>query len=90
MSRRLSARYLGLWHGGCSYSLPDPLRDGEAFDSIAHAGRTLQSREDNDDGRTPASEGGSIELYAGGEYHENGPDYVITLGPRGGVRVERG
>lgn len=85
---RPAAKYFGLWHGGSSYAAPDPLRDGECFDSIAHAGRTLQSREDNDDGRTPCSEGGSIELYAGGEYHDNGPDLILTIGPRGGVRRE--
>lgn len=79
-------KYFGLWYGGSNYASPDPLRDGEAFDSIAHAGRTLQSREDNDDRRTPCVNASEIHLYVGGEYHDNGPDVVLTIGPRGGVR----
>lgn len=82
----MTTKYFGLWYGGSNYAAPDPACDGELFDSIRHAGRVLQARDDNDQGDTPCSERGEIHLYRGGEYHENGPDVVLTLGPRGGVR----
>lgn len=81
------ARYLGLWYGGCNYSAPDPERDGEYFPSIKSAGETLQARADGDP-YYPCVDDAATEmhLYRGGEYHENGPDVVLTLGRRGGVR----
>jgi hypothetical protein len=83
------AKYLGLWYGGSSYAAPnghDP-RDCEYFASLKEAGRTLQRRADNDDRYTPCVDDTSeMHLYRGGEYHENGPDMVLTIGPRGGVR----
>lgn len=83
------ARYIGLWYGGCNYATPDPQRDGEPFDSVQDAARTLQARIDNDNGRTPCVEGDTeLHLYRG-EYTENGPDRLLTVGPRGGIRVER-
>ncbi len=80
--------YFALWYGGSSYGAPDPARDGETFNSIRQAGRILQAREDGDPYR-PCVEGSEMHLYAGGVYHENGPDVVPTLGPRGGVRRDQ-
>lgn len=83
-------RYLGLWYGGSSYSAPDPesARDREYFTSIRDAGRVLQARADNVQGRTPCVDEESCEmhLYKGGEYHENGPDVILTIGRRGGIK----
>lgn len=85
-----NARYLGLWYGGSSYAAPDghDSQDHEFYTSIADAGRTLQARADNDGGDTPCVDDDRCEmhLYRGGEYHENGPDVVLSIGPRGGVR----
>lgn len=89
----MKGKYAALWYGGCNYASPDPERDLEYFDSLRDAGHTLQAREDNSDGRTPCAgegDGSEMHLYSGGEYHENGPDYILTIGPRGGVRQERG
>ena len=80
-------KYIGLWYGGSNYAAPDPERDAEGFASIRAAARTLQAREDHDPYR-PCVENSEIHLYRG-EYSEGGPDYVLTLGPRGGVCVER-
>jgi hypothetical protein len=81
-------KYLGLWYGGSSYALPDPDRDGEIFTSVKQAGARLQSLIDNDDRRTPCvdAETAEMHLYAGGAYHEDGPDRVLTIGPKGGIR----
>lgn len=27
-----------------------------------------------------------MHLYKGGEYHENGPDVILTIGRRGGIK----
>lgn len=80
-------RYVGVWYGGSNYAAPDPDRDLEPFDSIRQAGRVLQARDGNDDGTTPCSERGEIHLYRRA-YHDQGPDVVLTLGPRGGIRRE--
>ncbi len=84
------SKYLALWYGGSNYAAPDPDRsaDREYYGSIAHAGEVLKRRADNADGDTPcADEGGpEMHLYRGGLYDENGPDVILQLGPRGGVR----
>jgi len=82
------SKYLGLWFGGSSYATPDPEQDGERFDSIRAAGARLQALIDNDDRRTPCVEADQAEmhLYAGGAYHEDGPDLILSIGTRGGVR----
>jgi hypothetical protein len=85
-------RYFGLWHGGVNYAAPDD-SDLIRFDSLREAGRFLQDREDNRDGRTPCVESSELHLYASRRRAEvcteNGPDRVITMGPRGGVRIGR-
>ena len=83
-------RYAALWYGGSSYANPDPERDLEYFDSLASAARVLQARDDNDGHYTPCVEASEMHLYKGGDYHENGPDLILRIGPRGGVQQERG
>lgn len=79
-------RYVGLWYGGSNYANPDPVRDLETFASIRAAGNTLQARADNDPYYPCVGDDATeLHLYRG-EYSENGPDVVLTLGPRGGVR----
>lgn len=83
----MADRYFGLWYGGANYAAPDPARDAEYFGSIAEAGRVLQARADHDPYYPCVDEATTeLHLYRGGEYHENGPDVVLTLGRRGGVR----
>lgn len=38
-----TARYVGMWHGGASYSAPDT-EDAELFDSIAQAADAMRDR----------------------------------------------
>jgi hypothetical protein len=80
-----------LWYGGSNYANPDPSnpRDWEAFDSLAQARRTFESRE-NSDPYYPCVEGDEMHVYFAEEYHENGPDVILSRGPRGGIRQERG
>ena len=78
---------VGLFYGGVNYTSPDPDRDLESFDSVSQAKRVFESRADYDP-VFPCVESPELHIYWGTEYHENGPDLVITLGPRGGVRVD--
>lgn len=86
-------RYYGLWYGGSNYSAPDPDRDLVRFDSLREAGRYLQDREDNSDGRTPCVQDYELHLYASRRRAEvctdNGPDRVLSFGPRGGVQCQK-
>jgi hypothetical protein len=83
-------RCVALWYGGTSYAAPDPDRDLEHYRSIAAARDVFQCRYDGDGGRTPlVSDESAMHIYIGTDYHENGPDLVLTFGPRGGVRVDR-
>ena len=82
------------WHGGSNYACfdtHDP-KDAEEFDSLSAAKRSFESRADFDP-YYPCVESpeawifnGSAESNLGAEY----PDYVLTLGPRGGVQCSRG
>jgi hypothetical protein len=80
-------RIKALWYGGSNYSNPDPERDLESFDSIAYAKLAFESRAGFDP-YYPCVEGSEMHLYFG-EYSENGPDRILTLGPRGAVRMTR-
>jgi len=86
-------RYLGLWYGGSNYAAPDGhnTRDHEFYSSIRAAGEVLQARADQHP-RFPCVDDDTCEmhLYRGGQYHEDGPDVVLTLGTRGGVRRSNG
>ena len=80
----------GLWYGGSSYANPDPERDLEVFASLAEAGRVTRARSDNYDGRTPCVDDDLCAMHVYfGEYTEDGPDRVISIGPRGGLTIVR-
>lgn len=85
----MKARYLALWYGGSNYAAPDGHNPThcEYYNSIKSAGKVLQSRSDFDPYYPCVDETTcEMHLYRGGEYHENGPDVVLTLGKRGGIR----
>lgn len=84
------AKVAALWYGGSSYADPDPDRDLERFDSLQDAKRAFEARADFDP-YYPCVDEETCEMhvYLGGEYHEDGPDRVLRIGKRGGVRVER-
>ena len=78
------------FHGGISYASPDwnDPRDGEQFASLAAAKRAFAYRAGNHDAYYPCVESPEAYLFigaAGGDC----PDYVLTLGPRGGVSCAR-
>ena len=80
------------WYGGSSYSFGSPKEDAEEFDSIKAAKRTFEARADFDPYCPCVDENTEAHLYfvdpstvSGDPY----PDAILTLGPRGGVRMER-
>lgn len=84
----------GMWYGGSSYACPNTFsrEDVEEFSSMKAAGEILQSRADNDDRRTPCvGEESEMQIFFEDPYmnHDPYPDRIITIGPRGGVRVRR-
>ena len=84
-------RVRALWYGGSNYATPDPWsRDLESFGSLAEARRSFADRADRDP-YYPCVDRESTEMhvYFGSEYHENGPDRILSIGPRGGVRSVR-
>ena len=83
-------RVTALWYGGFNYAAPDPDRDAERFDSLQDAARTFAARADFDP-YYPCVDEDSTEMhvYIGEGTHEDGPDRIIRLGKRGGVRIER-
>lgn len=77
------AKVAALWYGGSNYAAPDPGRDLEQFTSIADAKRAFASRADFDPFYPCVDEDAcEMHLYLGGEYHDNGPDRVLTIGGR--------
>ena len=81
---------VGLWYGGSNYSAPDPSRDLETFASLQDAKDTFWRRADFDP-HYPCvdEETAELHVYFGAEYNEDGPDRIVRMGPRGGVRAER-
>ena len=82
----------GLWDGGHSYRVSE-FGDAEPFDSIQHAVRVFRARLDGCDYAYPAVDASStMRLFLGGHpdtYRDPYPDRVLTVGPRGGVNIER-
>lgn len=78
------------WFGSSGYAAPEQ-EDIEYFDSIQEAKDTFWSRYRNSDLRTPCVEDNCEMWLAKGivDNMENGPDYVLTIGPRKGIRLER-
>jgi hypothetical protein len=75
-----------LWHGGCNYSAPT-VDDLEIFDSLSDAMRAFRARADFDP-YYPCIENPEAWLFFAQPENDLYPDRVLTLGPRGGVRVE--
>ena len=83
-------RCVALWYGGSSYAHPDPDRDLEHFDTLRAAADAFWRRADFDPYYPCVDEDtAEMHVYFGREYHDNGPDRIVRLGPRGGVRIER-
>jgi len=75
-----------LWYGGPNYALSTQ-DDIETFDSIKRAKEVFFDRQDWDHYR-PCVQDSEMHLYFH-KFTENGPDRILTMGPRGGVRMER-
>ena len=91
---RCAMKIKALWYGGSSYSCPNPeldAKDIESYDSIKDALDMFWRRYNNMvSPATPCvDESTEMHLYLGNEYTPNGPDRIISIGPRGGIRVER-
>lgn len=80
-------RVQALWYGGENYSAPNPAHDLEDFATLAAAKDAFASYADHDPYR-PCVEDSEMHVYFGA-YSENGPDRVLTLGRRGGVKVSK-
>lgn len=78
-----------LWYGGANYAPPNPERDLEEFDSLKAAKQAFLNRADFDP-YYPCVDRELTEMHIYfDEYSEDGPDLVLFLGPKGGIRVER-
>lgn len=74
------------WYGGDNYAAPCPEDAPEQFSSIKDALREFESRQDDD--YYPCQEGPYAWVFRGtkaGDY----PDWVIELGPRGGIALSK-
>ena len=76
-----------LWYGGINYALPTQ-DDIEDFRSIKHARRIFESRASFDP-MFPCVDHSEMHLFFT-EFNDNGPDRILKIGPKGGVRMERG
>jgi len=80
-----------LWHGGSSYAHPYP-DEAESCASIEEAVQLFEDRLHNRSfPATPCvDDTASAWLCAGKpEYDDVYPDYIIDIGPRGGIRLHR-
>lgn len=80
-----------LWYGGSSYANPE-LQDAEEFESLQDAKNILWHREHGGDRYYPCVEDSEMEVWIGrlkDWRYSDMPDYVLTLGPQGGVKTER-
>lgn len=75
-----------LWYGGTSYAAPSA-EDAEHFSSLKSAKNTFWHRADFDP-RYPCVESPEAHIFIGNAVADY-PDFVLSLGPRGGVRCER-
>ena len=80
-----------VWYGGPSYSAPYVQDHTEEFDSIQEAKDTFWRRADFDP-YYPCVEDSEMQLFFY-DPRDNTvdpyPDRILTMGPRGGVRMER-
>lgn len=80
------------WFGGSSYACPSD-SDGEPFASISEAVSEFRRRFEGHDSMYPCvDENCNAWIVIGNPNEatmENGPDLVLEIGPRGGVRINR-
>ena len=78
------------WFGGSSYASPEG-KDVEHFSSLKTAKEVFQSRETDFDPYYPCVEGSSAMIWFGhlDDTTDIYPELELTLGPKGGVRVNR-
>ena len=74
-----------LWFGGYNYALPTQ-EDIEDFRSLKRAKEVFENRASFDP-MFPCTDNTEMHIYWH-EYSENGPDRILKIGPRGGVRME--
>lgn len=79
-----------LWYGGPSYSHSYIDTDVETFTSLSAARQELQRRENGGDPYYPAVEQSEMTVWKTDPRGDQDayPDYLLTIGPRGGVRTE--
>lgn len=82
-------KVFSLWYGGNNYSCPS-MEDIEEFRSIQSAKDSFWSRSDYDP-YYPCVDRPEMQLYFTDprKAEDPYPDMLITMGPRGGVRIER-
>ena len=84
------SKYYAHWYGGGNYSAPSMSDNPEYFDSLEEIKREFWSRR-HTDLHYPLVGGESeyhVFKYDPRQVDDAYPDYVISFGPRGGVRVE--
>ena len=93
------ARVWMLWHGGASYAAPDQFnrRDCDEFASLKEARDEFASRPGDSYypgcNAVPVDDGGPSGWIFYADPFQDGdlyPDRILSFGPRGGVRIERG
>ena len=90
------AKVTMFWHGGSSYACFDTSskRDAETFDSLESAKRAFAARTSDRYypcvGESSPDDGGpSAWIFKGANViGAECPDFVLSFGPRGGVRVD--
>ena len=89
------AKVVMVWYGGLNYASPEE-DDGEEFSSLSAARRAFAARADNPyypcvEEDPPEDGGPEGHIYFGTLQDgcpANGPDRILSFGPRGGVRVD--
>jgi hypothetical protein len=83
-------KYTMFWSGGGSYAAPTD-KDGEQFRTLAECKDEFRYRFEDQDPYYPCVDESCWAWIIVGEEptQENGPDYVLEIGPRGGVRLEK-
>lgn len=85
-------KVFGLWHGGSNYRMPYT-EEREEFNSLAAAKEEFISRFENINGETPlVGEDASMSLSFYDPMErilDPYPDYLIEIGPRGGIQINR-
>jgi len=85
-------KYYALWHGGSSYACPGP-DDIEEFSTLQDIKEVLWARHKNQDyPYTPCVDQDTefqVFINEPPNFSNSYPDYIIDLGPRGGIRCQK-